>query len=203
LKGKLDIMIDENPSAKNTLSVNIPQHVKPKFLIITGAVAVGKSTIRKEKVSKEFISSDAGDIFINLSKGEYYDFPSHLENKMEEIGSSLVASAINNKKNIVVELIGLHFESEFKQLLELILKIGYSIEVNLITCNYEKAFRRNLDRGENNISAFFTDKYHFKWFLNAANNYLKSHASEISEEEFETELYSLLSQLRIITKKKD
>jgi GTPase SAR1 family protein len=48
---------------------------KPKLVLILGAVAVGKTTLRRQKYTSGYTHIDAGDIFIELSKGEYYDFP--------------------------------------------------------------------------------------------------------------------------------
>jgi hypothetical protein len=196
LRMSLDLGSDEalellrDKYAKN--SDKAKHDAKPKFI-----VAVGKSTIRKKNFSKEYVSIDAGDIFINLSKGEYYDFPSHLEAQMDGIGSSLASKAINEKKNIVVELIGLNYDKEFKSLIELMLKIGYSVGVSQVNCDIKEAWKRNLSRGDDNISAAYTDGYHFKWFRDAGNNFLKLHGSKIAEEEFTLELGNLLSQLNI------
>lgn len=44
-----------------------------------GGVAAGKTTFRKHRFSTGYVLVDAAEIFLNLSRGEYFPFPGHLE----------------------------------------------------------------------------------------------------------------------------
>ncbi len=140
----------------------------PKVVIIMGGVCTGKTTHRRKNYSKGYSSVDASDIFIELSKSGYYDFPSHLESEMNDIGLDKLKSAIKKRKDIVVEVTGGKFEL-LKELIEQIKELNYATVVVNLTCSTEEAKRRNNSRGDNNISAYYCEQYHLDWFKQAAS----------------------------------
>ena len=79
-----------------------PKNDQPEFIIVMGGACTGKTTFRKSKYSTGYVNIDAGEIFIELSKGEYYDFPSHLEEKMNQIGIEKMRESILKGENIVI-----------------------------------------------------------------------------------------------------
>lgn len=145
---------------------SIQKAEQPLLVIVMGAVATGKTRLRREKYSKGFTSVDAGEIFIQLSEGEYYDFPSHLEAKMDEIGRSKMRESVQNRENIVVEITGVKY-NQVKKMMNQAEKINYKVKLEFITCDIDLAWERNIGRGDNNISACFSEKYHYKWFREA------------------------------------
>lgn len=153
---------------------------QPEFIIIMGGVCSGKTILRKNKYSNGFANIDAGEIFIELSKGEYYEFPSHLEGKMNQIGIEKMRESILGKKNIVIEIIGAEYES-VKELIELAEKIGYSCKVDFLECDMDEAWQRNIDRGNDNISAHFCEPYHLVWFRQVAIEHLNPDYSKKTE----------------------
>lgn len=172
-----------------------PKNDQPEFIIIMGGVCTGKTTLRKSKYYTGYVNIDAGDIFIELSKGEYFDFPSHLEDKMNQIGLSKMRECIKDKKNIVIEIIGADYES-VKELLDLSDKIKYSHKVDYLECDMEEAWQRNVNRGNDNISAHYCEPYHIKWFKQASIEYLNPNfkyksfqtlSAEIQKEELSPE----------------
>jgi hypothetical protein len=46
--------------------------------------------------------------------------------------------------------------------------IGYSVHGQGLMCDAEEAQKRNQNRGDDNISAYFTEHYQRKWLINAA-----------------------------------
>jgi hypothetical protein len=48
------------------------------------------------------------------------------------------------------------------------LAIGYRVEMQAITSDIEKALRRNLTRGDDNISAYYAEHYRRAWLHDAA-----------------------------------
>ena len=98
---------------------------RPILILILGSVAVGKTTFRRQKIFADYTHIDAGDIFIELSKGEYYDFPSHLEEEMIAIGRKLMEESIKKQQNIVLELQGSSYDS-VKEVIDLADKLGYN-----------------------------------------------------------------------------
>jgi hypothetical protein len=142
----------------------------PKFILVVGGVCTGKTTLRKEKYSSGFLQLDAGEIFIQLSDGEYFDFPSFLEKEMDMIGEKIAREAVSNRLNIVTEVLGNNYD-EVEQLIDKMKGIGYDVDVKYIDCDLNVALERNQNRSDDNISAFYTQKYHFSWLNSAMENY--------------------------------
>jgi len=99
----------------------------PKIVIIAGCICAEKTTLRKEKYFKGFVNIDASDIFLDLCKGEFLDFPSIHEIELENIGSQIANEAINNKANIAIEIIGDNMEI-LLSLIKNIKSIGYEVK---------------------------------------------------------------------------
>jgi len=148
-----------------------PKNDQPELIIIMGGVCTGKTTLRKNKYAKGYVNIDAGEIFIELSKGEYYDFPSHLEGTMNQIGLEKMRESVLGKKNIVIEIIGAEYES-VKELIDLSERINYSNKVDYLECDMDEAWQRNINRGNDNISAHFCEPYHIMWFKQVAIEHL-------------------------------
>ncbi len=140
---------------------------KPEFVLIFGGVCSGKTTHRKNKYSEGYTILDASDIFIELSKGAYYDFPSHLETQMEQIGLRLVSEALSSKRNIVTEIIGADYEI-VKGLIDLMKTAGYDTKIDYIECSMYEAWQRNISRGNDTISAYYCEPYHIRWLSESA-----------------------------------
>jgi hypothetical protein len=142
---------------------------QPVFTIVMGGPAVGKTTLRKQNFSKGYVLVDAADIFIRLSKGKSLDFPEDLEEPMEIVGTLIARRAVAERRNIVTELIGDDYEATVK-LIEAMRSIGYEISVNGVNCDVEEAQRRNLARGEDNISCYFAAEFQRRWLVEAASS---------------------------------
>jgi hypothetical protein len=140
---------------------------EPELVVIMGGVAVGKTRMRRDKFKNGYVVLDAGDIFIRLSCGKYIDFPAVLEEPMESIGAVIARRAVHERRNIVVEIIGAKYDP-VKHLIEAFKSIDYRVSVIAVTADLEKSLDWNLNRSDNNISAYYTEPYHRKWLLDAA-----------------------------------
>ncbi|MGH9961369.1 MAG: zeta toxin family protein [Pyrinomonadaceae bacterium] len=139
----------------------------PELALILGGVAVGKTRFRRKRYGRGYVSVDAGDIFIKLSRDANFDFPSHLEKPMEVIGSSIACRAVRERRNIVVELIGAEFEP-VDRLIDTYKCLGYRVNVNYLRADLEQSWERNINRSENNISAYYAEPYNRRWLMAAA-----------------------------------
>lgn len=144
---------------------------KPQFILIMGGVCSGKTTFRKEKYSDGYIIIDAGEIFIELSKGEYFDFPSHLEDEMNKIGLAKCRNVINKRENIVTEIIGTEYEA-VQEILDLMHKVGFETKIEYLECSMDEAWKRNVNRSADDISAHYCEPYHVKWLKQAVSEFL-------------------------------
>jgi len=146
-----------------------PSSHPPEIVLIMGGVAVGKTTYRKQNYSTGYVVIDSVDVFLNLCRGGYFDFPGPFEAPLEQIGQSVTIRAITEKRNIVTEIIGSEYEST-EALIEAMKKIGYEVNVIGLECDLEESLERNLNRGDDSISAYYADIYQIRWLLKAAND---------------------------------
>jgi len=168
------IKIDIDAEVESYFDASSESHDEtPDFAIVMGGPAVGKTTLRKQKFSNGYVLVDAADIFIRISKGQSLDFPEGLEEPMEVVGSMIAGRAVAERRNIVTELIGADYDATV-ELIEVMRSIGYKISVNGVNCDVEEAQRRNLARGNDNISCYFAEEFQRKWLIAAAASALIS-----------------------------
>ncbi len=139
----------------------------PRLVILMGGPACGKTTLRKEHYAKGYVLVDAAEVFLRLSRGEFFPFPDSFEEPMQIIGSMVAKRAVVEKRHIVTEVIGADLELT-KAFVDVMQAIGYRIDLQAITCDVEEAQRRNLSRGDDNISCYYTEPYQRGWLQAAA-----------------------------------
>src|SRR5262249_14773490 len=108
----------------------------PHFVLLLGGVCTGKTTLRRQHYGTGYVVIDAADIFLNLSRGEYFDFPSVLEEPMDRIGRVVAAQAFAERRHIVTEMIGEEAEP-IKVLIDAVLALGYEVDPQFLTCELE------------------------------------------------------------------
>ena len=148
---------------------SIPADEKPKLAIIMGGVAVGKTTLRNLHFAGGYVPLDAGDIFIDISQGNYLPFPGPLEEALVVIGNCVATRALAERRNIVMELIGMDQEV-LHELIDTMERLGYSVSGQFVKCDDETAQQRNLERGDDNISCYYAEPYHLQWLIDAARD---------------------------------
>ncbi|HYL98380.1 MAG TPA: zeta toxin family protein [Blastocatellia bacterium] len=148
----------------SSLSTGQPE---PRCVLLMGGVATGKTTIRKSQYSQGYVVLDAGEIFLKLCRGEYYAFGEAFEESVDVIGGHVACRAIAERRNIVTELIGGDYD-QAASVIEAMKAEGYKVEVVAVHCDIETAVQRNLNRGPDSISAYFTEPYHIRWITHAA-----------------------------------
>jgi hypothetical protein len=152
---------------------SIPEDGQPEIVILMGGPASGKTRLRRERFTAGYVLVDAADIFINLSRGEYYDFPDAFLEPMDLIGRLIANRAIREGRNIVTEIIGSDFE-ETRNLIDVLRSVGYKVAVEAVTCEIELAMERNMARGENNISSYYAEPFQRTWLIEASRDVLES-----------------------------
>ena len=146
---------------------------RPTLFIVSGGICSGKSTHIANEYPSNYLHIDAGDLFIGLSEGEYYDFPSELEEPLNEFGFELFKMGIRTKRDIVIEVVGSDI-AIMEQFFDLAKSIKYRVKVDHITCDIETAKHRNNNRGDDSISSYYTEQFHLNWFRQAVVEYLSN-----------------------------
>ena len=110
---------------------------------------------------------DAAEVFLNLSRGEFFPFPGPLEPGMNAVGQLVAHRAVSERRHIVTELTAVEYDPT-KELLDTMKAAGYVLSIQGVTCDMEEAWRRNVSRGNDNVSCHFAEPYHRRWLLDAA-----------------------------------
>jgi hypothetical protein len=143
----------------------------PRIVLIAGGPAAGKTWFRKEKFARGYVVVDAAEIFLSLSRGEFFPFPGPFWEPLDLVGGLVARRAIRERRHIVTELIGAEYEP-LEQLIEAMLAIGYAVSGTHITSPLDLAMQRNLDRANDNISAYYTESFQRRWLVEAASDAL-------------------------------
>lgn len=138
----------------------------PKAVILMGGVAVGKTTIRKQKYSQGYVLIDAAQTFLNLSRGEVLPFPDALEDELELIGHLVARRAIAEHRHVVTEIIGDDAANTFA-LIDALKAGGYVVEIVAVQCDLQISIERSKHRTEDHISAYYTGPMNVRWIIEA------------------------------------
>lgn len=142
--------------------VSIAQE-EPKFVILAGAIAVGKSEKRRRYYTSKYATIDAGDIFLSLCRNRLFGFPPTVfSDEVEWIGREVTRRAFSERRNIVCELSLIPFE-EFQHVIAAIKMFGYLVEIEFLDCDMNEAIKRNAGRRKDSISSYYTDAFHINW----------------------------------------
>ena len=144
----------------------------PEFVLLIGGPAVGKTTVRKQRFSRGYVVVDAAEIFVMLDGWKDQPFPGELEEPVNLVGALVAQRAITERRNIVTELIGADYAPTIA-LIEAMNNAGYQVMVNAVNCDIDEAARRNFARGNDEISAYFSEPYQRQWLIDAATSALK------------------------------
>jgi hypothetical protein len=147
---------------------SVPHDEPPRIVIFMGGPAAGKTTLRRQHCATGYVLVDAAEIFLSLSRGEFFPFPEAFEEPLELVGQMVARRAVAERRHIVTELIGADLDAT-NALLEAMNAIGYEISAEFINCDVEEAMRRNLARGDDNISCYYAEPFQRRWLLEAAN----------------------------------
>jgi hypothetical protein len=139
---------------------------EPEVVLLIGPVAVGKTRYRRKNYKSGYVLLDAGDIFIRLSRGRYIAFPSFLAKPMDAIGAAIAQRAVRERRRIVTEMIGTELEP-VQLVIETMKASGYRVSIKAMTVDFELSAIWNQSRSNSNISAYYSERYHVKWLLDA------------------------------------
>ncbi len=141
----------------------------PTAVIIMGSPAAGKTTLRKAKFTNGYVVIDAADVFLRLCQGRNLDFPGELETPMEVLGSLIAGQAVQEGRNLVIEIIPIEDERAL-ELIKALKEAGYRTDLVHAHCSVEECRQRNDNRGPDDISAYFAERFHMRWLIDACRS---------------------------------
>lgn len=137
----------------------------PKFVILTGGVGSGKTTIRRKDYNKGYVNFDFGEILLTCAEAFGKD-ESRLESIIKLTCDMILKESINQKKNIVIEVIGAH-EDEFMPVVNGMMKLGYTFSFVFVDCPPAEACIRHLkavQEDKDYWSSYFTQEGTLSFF---------------------------------------
>lgn len=137
----------------------------PKFVMITGGVASGKTTVRRQSFAKDYVNLDYWDIYLATER-EFGRGDPRLVGFVSLLGDMILYGSIEAKKNIVIEMIGAD-ESLFKSVMDSMKDIGYDLVMQLVICDPIQAYERHLkavETDEDYQSAHYTERPTLSFF---------------------------------------
>lgn len=135
-----------------------------KAAILMGPFCAGKTTIRREKYGRGYLHLDSADLFVALAGSAEPRFSGPYLAELDAIGRRLFEVGVENGFNLVIEVIG----SEANILIAMMTKLrscDYRVEVVHIHAPFEECVRRQEVRGDDNLSAYYTEGFHQAWVL--------------------------------------
>lgn len=145
-------------------STDLTPSDKPRAVLLVGPICTGKTTIRNSDYSSGFVLLDAGEIFLNLTGSSEPRFPGPLEATILVIGRRIFLEAANSRFNLVTEMLGTDGDVMIS-VIEALKAYGYVVEVTYVSAELDQCVKRQADRGDDNLSAYFTEGFHCAWIL--------------------------------------
>lgn len=148
----------------------------PKFVLITGCVGAGKTTLRRQQYANDYVHVDAAELFAMFTSGKYYDFPGIFEQEMNTVGLKVATQAINERRNIVMEIIGDAAEP-MDSIVKAMSSIGYAVDLSCVSCPLDECLKNHkhaCDTDVNYVSAYHTQSFHQAWILAAVEEFQKA-----------------------------
>lgn len=142
----------------------------PKLAIFTGGVASGKTTIRKQKYGENYVHFEFGEIRTAVKKQLGKDDPK-LESSSFLVSDMIFKDCIENKRNIVTEIIGDN-NAVLTPIINKMIELGYKIEMQYIQADPVESYKRHLklvEEDEDYLSVYFTQNTTLSFFYHHLN----------------------------------
>ena len=142
----------------------------PRFVLIQGCPSSGKTYLRRQQYTNGFVVLDAADIFLKFPDAPDLPFPGPYAEPLEVIGVLVAKRAIQERRNIVTEMIGTVEDSDpilINALMHGMKNLGYPVDVAFVHADLDVCLERNNNRGKEEISSYYTERFHRKWLLDA------------------------------------
>lgn len=133
----------------------------PKFIVLMGGVAAGKTTIRKAQYASGYANFEYGEVYVALEKAFGKDHPRLPEYGLFA-GSLILGDCLENKKNLVIEIIGgEETQDALFTVIDMMRERGYEIAIMPIITDVAESYQRHLkvvDEDPDYVSAHFSEK---------------------------------------------
>jgi len=141
---------------------------EPRFVLVTGTPASGKTRLRHEKYRTGYVAVDAGDIFRLIPNCETLDFPGEHAWFIDAVGGRVARRALAERRDVVTEVFATDNNEPLIEVIESMKALGYHTELVGIRADLERSIEWNEARGLSNVSSYFTNPFNVRWLKEAA-----------------------------------
>jgi len=137
----------------------------PKFVVFMGGPGSGKTTIRRQECATGYVHFEFGEI-LNAIKKEFGEDNPKLSSYASMASDMILRESLENKKNIVTEIIGDNYDV-ISPVIDKMKEKGYEVSVKGITCDPAEAYKRHLKAIEDDpeyLSVHFTQEATLSFF---------------------------------------
>ena len=155
---------------------SVSNRERPVFVLVTGLIGVGKTTLRKKKYGQGYVQLDAVDICQNFKKTYANEDPDEMDELLSVVGFEIARRSITERRNIITEIIGESL-SMAKLMIDAMGSAGYQVNVVSVDCNVVEAYKRHVNAVTNDpsyLSAHYTQALHEYWVVGAAKAAIKA-----------------------------
>lgn len=145
----------------------IPSSNPPKFVVLMGGIASGKTTIRRAEFSKDYVNLDFGEVDTALRNFMGKGHPRGIEYCMLAC-DIILKECVLEKKNMIIEIIGDNY-NQLAPVLEKMKEIGYEVQARTIISDVVESYKRHLlatKEDKNYISSYYTQEPTLAIFFN-------------------------------------
>lgn len=170
----------------------------PRCVVVMGPPASGKSTWRRAQIPEGHVVVDAAEIFLAMVRNEVLPFPGEVEPWLEMVGRRIAVRAVAERRDILTEVIGASAE-RLDGAVAALRSAGYQVTIPYIHCDPEEAWRRNLSRGPNDISAYYAEPFNLRWLSEAAAEFARQNEASRNDDPFSQREW-MVSHVRVLLK---
>jgi hypothetical protein len=120
--------------------------------------------MREHSFTNGYALLDAGAIFLRLTGSTAPRFPGPWAWAVNRIGKELFQAITRHRYSFVTELIGGDAQV-LQDMIQALQTRDYKVDVTLVHANIETCVARQCARGDDNLSAYYTEGFHQKWIL--------------------------------------
>lgn len=139
--------------------------IPPKLVLVMGGTAAGKTTIRRQEYAEGYVNFEYGEIYTAVEKVVGRDHP-RLRVYSMFVSQYILRSALEEKKNIAVEIIGDNYD-KLRPVIDAMENAGYHVEIVGITADVAESYQRHLKAVKEDtdyLSCFFTQDATLSFF---------------------------------------
>lgn len=134
---------------------------EPELVIVSGALAAGKTTFIRKNYSDNYVWIDPCRIFVDLLNTDNIG-ALKADTLIDFIGTFTMDLAILERKNIVMEILGIN-KNKVKEIIQLFTDIGYKVKIEIIKKSVFECYRNSLKRKADSLSCFFFEERVYNW----------------------------------------